>query len=272
MRLVGVVVLTSTYFVIAPISYLVFWLYCSMPTRNPPGRARVLRFIMSRGFRLMHDVLRILRIVDFDPRELEPRIPQGPCVMVANHPTLMDISGLLAAEKDLVFPVKPSLFRSFWARPLLAGAELFEGSGPEAFGVGDMIDEAVARVRQGRRVIIFPEGTRSPAGGMHRFGRAAFEIAVRAGVDVVPIVVRCEPAWLTKDRGFLDPPSECPLLRFRPLEPVSPAEAGSSSRRLRVIVRSRILAELEARNPPQERQERQERRDTPAEGYDGRIA
>lgn len=258
--------LVSTYFIIAPISYLVFWLYCSMPTRNPPGRARILRFIMSRGFRLMHDVLRITHMVDFDPRELERRIPRAPCVMVANHPTLMDISGLLAAEKDLVFPVKPSLFRSFWARPLLAGAELFEGSGTEALSVGRMIDEAVGRVRQGRRVIIFPEGTRSPQGGLHRFGRAAFEIAVRAEVDVVPIVVRCEPPWLTKYRGFLDPPAERPVLRFRPLDPVSPAEAGSSSRMLRDIVQRRILAEMEGWDS------RQEPEETPAEGHDGRIA
>lgn len=266
MRLVGVVLLVSTYFVLAPISYLAFWLYCSLPTRDPRGRARVLRFIMSRGFRLMHDVLRVLRMVDFNPRELAPRIPQAPCVMVANHPTLMDISGLLAAEKDLVFPVKPSLFRSFWARPLLAGAELFEGTGPDGLSVGHMIDEAVSRVRQGRRVIIFPEGTRSPEGGLHPFGRAAFEIAVRAGVEVVPIAVHCDPPWLTKYRGFLDPPAACPRLRFRPLDPVSPAEAGSSSRRLRDIVHSRILAEIEAWNPPQGSEK------TPAEGTDGRIA
>lgn len=244
MRIVGVVLIVGTYFIFAPLSYLLFALICSIPTRQPARRARWLRFVMSRGFRFMHDVLRIVGIVDFQPRALARVIPPGPCVMVANHPTLMDISGLLAAEKDLVFPVKPSLYRSYWARPLLVGAEHFEGSGPDALSVGHMIDEAVARVKQGKRVIIFPEGTRSPETGLHPFGRAAFEIALRAEVDVVPVVVTCTPGWLTKRRGLLDPPADLPRLRFRPLDPIRPDQAGSSSRTLRDIVRDRILAEL----------------------------
>ena len=93
-------------------------------------------------------------------------------------------------------------------------------------------------------MIIFPEGTRSPENGLHPFGRTAFEIAVRAGVPVVPIVITCIPRWLSKNHGFLDPPVEVPKLRLRALPAVAPEQAGSSSRTLRDIVFQQISSEL----------------------------
>ena len=229
LRIVGVTLIVSTYFALAPLSYLGFAVFCALPTRQPARRARRLRFVMSRGFRFMHDLLRWVRIVDFNPRRFRHEIPDGPCVMVANHPTLMDISALLATEKDLIFPVKPELFRSFWARPLLAAADHFEGAGTDTHSVGQMIDAGVERVRRGARVIVFPEGTRSPQDGLHPFGRVAFEIAVRANVDIVPIVITCRPRWLTKERSFFDPPKTLPALGFHALSPVGAEAAGWSA-------------------------------------------
>jgi len=244
-RIFGAALVISTYFVASPVAYVAFAILGAVPTRDPIARARRLQFVMMCGFRLMHAVLRWLWILDFGPRNVEGEIPSSPCVLVANHPTLTDISAMLATERNLVFPVKPDLFRSFWARPLLAQAHHFEGAGPDAFTAGQVIDDAVERIARGYRVIIFPEGTRSPANGMHPFGRTAFEVAVRAGVPVVPIVITCTPRWLTKNHGFLNPPVEVPRLRLRALPAVTPEQAGSSSRTLRDIVRQQINSELE---------------------------
>ena len=43
----------------------------------------------------MHDWLRWTTITDFNHREA-PDLPQRPCVIVANHPTLMDITSIIA--------------------------------------------------------------------------------------------------------------------------------------------------------------------------------
>jgi 1-acyl-sn-glycerol-3-phosphate acyltransferase len=196
----------------------------------------------------MHAFLRWSRIVDFDPDLHAARVPAGPCVLVANHPTLMDTSALLAADPDLVHPVKSSLYRSFWARPLFRHSGHFEGAGRDPLRVAEMIAAATERLAAGRRVIVFPEGTRSPDRGLHPFGRAAFEIALRAGVPIVPLAIRCDPRFLGKSTGFLRMPAERPCLRIQVLEPIDPASAalaGSSSRRLRDIVAARIQTELE---------------------------
>lgn len=243
-RIFGAALVISTYFVTSPIAYGAFALLGLMPTRDPNRRARMLQLVMMGGFRSMHAVLRWFGILDFDPRQIEGEIPSTPCVLVANHPTLTDVSAMLASERHLVFPVKPALFRTFWARPLLAQAHQFEGAGPGAFTAGQVIDEAVERLARGYRVIIFPEGTRSPENGLHPFGRTAFEVAVRAGVPVIPLVITCTPRWLTRNHGFLDPPVETPKLRIRALPAVYPEQAGSSSRTLRDIVIRQIRTEL----------------------------
>lgn len=247
-RRLGVALCVGAYFAASPIGYAIFALWSSLPSRDPARRARRLRGIVSTAFRSMHAFLRWTRLVDFDPAQHAARIPSGPCVLVANHPTLMDISALLAADSNLVYPVKPSLFHSFWARPLFRHAGPFAGAGQDPLRVAEMVEAAAERLAAGQRVIIFPEGTRSPERGVHPFGRVAFEIARRAKVPIVPLVITCRPRFLGKASGFRRPPAELPRLRIRvlaPLDPMAPELAGSSSRTLRDIVARQITTELE---------------------------
>jgi 1-acyl-sn-glycerol-3-phosphate acyltransferase len=249
LRIFGVTLIALTYFITAPLGYGVFGLWALVPSRDPDRRARRLQRIMTIAFRSMHALLRWLRILDFDPKHMDGKIPSTACVLVSNHPTLTDISALLAAEGNLVFPVKPALFRSFWARPLLDQAQHFAGSGPGVLDVGAFVDDAIDRLRRGYRLMIFPEGTRSPRQGMHPFGRSAFEIACRAGVPIIPLVITSTPRWLWKECSFLDPPDELTRLRIRVLPAVWPSAAGSSSRALRDIVYMQIESELRKASP-----------------------
>ena len=243
-RIFGAALVIGTYFITAPLGYAIFAVWGLLPNRHPDRRARAMQFFMKSGFGLMHHTLRWMRILDFHPRHLEGEIPDTPCVLVANNPTLTDISAMLASERNLVFTVKPALFDSFWARPLLAQAQHFAGAGPGALAVGQVIEDAVDRLERGYRVIIFPEGTRSPEKGLHPFGRSAFEIACRAGVPIIPLVITCKPRWLWKQRGFFNPHDKLPRLRIRALPAVWPEDAGSSSRTLRDIVFAEIESEL----------------------------
>ena len=244
-RIVGAALVMFGYFVLlAPIGYAIFALWAALPNPNPVRRARRLQTVMTLAFASMHALLRWLRLIHFDPGEVEGSIPEGPCVLVANHPTLVDISAMIACERNLVFPVKASLFRAFWARPMLQAAGQFEASERDLFGIGGVVESAMERLSEGHRVIIFPEGTRSPAKGLHPFGRMAFEIACRQNVPIVPLVITCEPRWLTRENSFFNPPAPLPVMRIRVLDPVDPESEGSSSRTLRDIISAQIRTEL----------------------------
>jgi 1-acyl-sn-glycerol-3-phosphate acyltransferase len=235
----------SIYFALAPFGYLGFMLLALVPPAKPERRARFLQSIMRGAFTLMHGVLRTLRLMDCDPRRIAgPPLPDGPAVLVANHPTLCDITATMAGIDDLTTAIKPGLYRSWAFRPLLAGALHFEGAGAHAISSAQVVDAAVDRLKRGFRVIIFPEGTRSPEHGLGPFGRTAFEVACRANVPIVPIVLRCEPPWLTKDHGPLDPPKAVPTLTLQTLDAVHPSDYGSSSRRLRDVIYARFREQL----------------------------
>ena len=69
-----------------------------------------------------------------------------------------------------------------------------------------MIRACLRHLEAGRSVVIFPEGTRSPAGGLGAFHAGAAFVALRSGRDLVPVLLSCEPSTLTKGRSWYDVP------------------------------------------------------------------
>jgi 1-acyl-sn-glycerol-3-phosphate acyltransferase len=223
------------YACVAPFGYGAFSLLSCIPARDPLRRARRLQAIMRRAFRLMHDLLRWSALLDFNSRELAGELPAGAVVLVANHPGLLDVTALLGALPDVTTAVKPALYRRRWWRPLLDGARFFEGAA-DALDTAHVVAAAGERIREGFRVLIFPEGTRSPAAGLHPFGRTAFEVACRADVPVVPLLIEYTPVWLGKSQPVFALPDQTPRMRITALPAVWPADHGRSSRRLRDVV------------------------------------
>jgi 1-acyl-sn-glycerol-3-phosphate acyltransferase len=63
------------------------------------------------------------------------------------------------------------------------------GAFPVVRGKGDMgvIDESIKRLKKGRNLVIFPEGTRSKDGKVGKGKTGVALIAAKANVDVVPV-------------------------------------------------------------------------------------
>ncbi len=111
-----------------------------------------------------------------------------PAVVVANHRSIVDIGGLLC------LPGAPRLLAKPWvARLPLVGLGI-RLSGHVVFDPADLgqvrgaLDRMEGMLRRGISVGWFPEGTRQRSPGLGPFGEGAFELALRAGVDVLPIV------------------------------------------------------------------------------------
>ncbi len=239
-RKLRVILTVTVYTVLSPFGYLFFWLLLAFQPSDPIVRARRLQRVTSGAYRVMHDWLRVFRIARFDHRGALGVPPAGPVVVVANHPTLMDVTAITAALGGGSTVAKPILFRRGSLHALMVGAGHIEGAGDDPIATGRVIDQAVDRLRHGLSVIIFPEGTRSPPRRLHPFGRAAFEIACRARVPVVSIGITCEPTWLSKEVPLFDPPHPMPDLRLETLATDDPASLDYDSRALRRAVEARF--------------------------------
>lgn len=245
-RQAGVLVTVACYSVLAPFGYAVLALLCLLWRRDPPRRARRLQTITSRAYRVMHGWLRLSRLVDFDwssawSARSGDGVPRGGCVVIANHPTLVDVTAITAALGGAISIVKPGLFRRAMIRPLLVGLGHVEGPGPDPIRAGRVVDDVVQHLSWGIPVVIFPEGTRSPAGDLGAFGRVAFEIACRAQVPLVSLGITCDPVYLSKERGPFRPPPRTPRLRIELLAVDAP-EPEQSSRSLRARCEARYRA------------------------------
>ncbi len=235
-RSVVAVLSVTAYTLLGPFGYLLFALLYALPTRRPHRRARFLQAIFHRAFAFMHHWLRWARIMRYDPRKLRGALPDGPCIIIANHPSLTDTTAIIGTFGGMVTMVKPAIFRSWMLKPVLKASGQFEGPSSDPLDMQRIIAEGRSRLDAGFKLLIFPEGTRSPEGGLHRFGRTAFTLACQADLPVVPLVIRYRPVFLSKRCRMLWPPARLPELNIAVLDAVEPTRYQHDSREMRDAV------------------------------------
>jgi 1-acyl-sn-glycerol-3-phosphate acyltransferase len=218
----------------------------SLFTADRELRIRRCQRIVQAAFRLFHDFMRFAGLVDWNPRSCTLRLPDHPVVVVANHPTLIDISALVSRLGPVCYLAKRSLFRNPLIGPLLYWCGQVPGGGASLHENVQAIDLALDRLARGHSLLLFPEGTRSPPGGLHRFHAGAFEIARRAGVPILPVVVRAEPPGLYRGLAWHEIPTRSIRLRMEALPEIDTAQPGvaSATRILRTRVEDAIRARL----------------------------
>ena len=173
---------------------------------------------------------------------------EGAFVVVANHPSLLDVTAIIARMPHVCCVVKSGLVKSpLVGRLLRSCGHVAAGDGSLMSGVG-VLDAVRERLQEGFPVLIFPEGTRSPLGGLHRLRRGAFEVAKRANVPVVPVFLRCDPPALGKGTPVWRHPRRCPTLTVHfgaPLD-TNGGEPTSLCKNVETTFRSRLTESPES--------------------------
>jgi 1-acyl-sn-glycerol-3-phosphate acyltransferase len=116
------------------------------------------------------------------------RLPAGPAVLVANHPSALDPLFLAAAVPErLVFLAAAE----FLALPAVGWAMRTYGCIPVRRGEVDSraVRGALLALEAGRKVAVFPEGRVTPHPDGRPGLRGAALLAARAGVPVVPVAI-----------------------------------------------------------------------------------
>lgn len=121
-------------------------------------------------------------------RRTSPVPSDGPLIVVSNHLHNVDpLVVAVSAPRPVHYMGKAELFRI----PVLGWIIRLGGTFPIERGKADRraLRRAEATLAQGMGVGIFPEGTRSPTGGIQRPLAGAALIAVRSGAPVLPVAV-----------------------------------------------------------------------------------
>lgn len=175
--------------------------------------------LISGCFYFFVQLMRSLGVMSYQIDDLAALQNSRRELLVANHPTLIDVVLLIAFMHNANCVVKRALWRNPFTRgPVQAARYVLNDDSQQC------IDECVARLqREGApSLIVFPEGTRTERGQqLNRFQRGAANIAIRAGVPIRPVLIRCEPSGLTKNEKWYQIPARPLHLHLRVLAPIA---------------------------------------------------
>jgi len=159
---------------------------------------------MQYTFRFYMDIMRVLGILTYEVVGGEKLREQGRLI-VANHPTLIDVVFLVSLMPEVDCIVK----RGLWRNPFLRWPVIWASYIPNSEGE-ELIEGCAATLKRGHSLLVFPEGTRSVPGKPLRMQRGAAHIALAADAEILPVTVTCDPPTLFKGNPWY----RVPVRRF----------------------------------------------------------
>jgi 1-acyl-sn-glycerol-3-phosphate acyltransferase len=189
------------------------------------ARRRRMRRLVSGAFRTFVVVMHRLRGLDYDLEGFD-RLGRPGQLIVANHPSLIDVVFLIAFVPGAGCVVKSALWRNPAMALVVRGAGYVPNHPTEA-----MIDGAAAALAEGQAVIMFPEGTRSRPGEPRHFHRGAASVAARGARCVTPVFISVWPTTLTKHEPWYRIPPRRPRFSLRVGQDLDPAAVSAGQPR-----------------------------------------
>ena len=213
-----------------------------------PGTAadhqRRARRVVSLTFRSFVEFMYRSGVLTYEVDGAE-RLGRPGQMIIANHPSLIDVVVTIAFTRDTNCVVKQSL----WDNPCMRGPIRSAGYISNS-GSMDMLDEAAGALQQGQTLVIFPEGTRTTPGQPPEFHRGAAAIALRGARVITPVVISVSPTTLTKAEPWYRIPARRFHIRLRVGEDIDPAQflamgaAPVASRKLNDHLHQHFIQEL----------------------------
>lgn len=165
----------------------------------------------DKGRRTVHGLSRILvRIFFFLPPLWRHRVIGGEYVdrrksyvIVLNHNTVIDIPALYYLPLNFRWVSKREVFRvPFFGQFLVLHGDICIDRGRAAEAMEQLLRDGRRWISRGASIAIFPEGTRSKDGMIHRFKAGAFSLAKEAGVEILPVVLDGTKTLIRKNKLF----------------------------------------------------------------------
>jgi len=173
------------------------WLF----VRDRQRRITLSRRVVSGSMRLFISIMRGFRVLDYEILGREYIADKQPYLILANHPSLIDVIFLFALFPEANCIVKASMVRNPLFYALMKSSGYISNADPVV-----MIVQAIESLAQGNSLIFFPEGTRTSSGGKLEFAIGAAAIAVRTRCQCLPVFISCSPTTLTRQDKWYQVP------------------------------------------------------------------
>lgn len=178
---------------------------------TPPGNRRRERnqVLIHLLFRFYVGMLQFLRLIDLEVSGAEKLKDGAGRLIVANHPSLLDVVLLMALVRRAQCVVKKELWESPYLGRLVRGAGYIRND----LELDAMLTACRTALAEGNSLIIFPEGTRSVPHEPIRLRRGFANIATLLQARIQLVTITCQPPTLVKGENWWIIPPRRPLFR-----------------------------------------------------------
>jgi 1-acyl-sn-glycerol-3-phosphate acyltransferase len=175
----------------------------SLPLIILPPRLRrsIEQRLISATFRVFLWGARRCGLMRLDLSALDALNHERGLILVANHPSMIDVFLVISRVKEAICLMKASI-----ASNLFLGTGAFLAGYVSNRETAQMIKQAAQAVQRGDRLLIFPEGTRTTRQPINDIKAGAVLIAKRAQAPIQTILLTTNSGYLSKGWPIWRPP------------------------------------------------------------------
>ena len=165
-----------------------------------PQKKRKSRALMQRIFQIYMAFMRTIGILSYEVHGGE-RLNAPGKLIIANHPSLLDVVFLISQIRNATCIVKPALAANPFMRIPIRAMGYIYAEDPET-----LVEQCADELNEGCSLVVFPEGTRTIPGKPVKFQRGVAAIALQSGASILPVTLGCSPTTLTKREKWYEIP------------------------------------------------------------------
>lgn len=122
-------------------------------------------------------------------------------LIIANHPSLLDVVFMLSHLKRINCVVKDSLRKNIFLFLAIKAANYIPNTNNE-----ELLNKSLSVLHNGENLLIFPEGSRTKDN--LNFHKSAFYIGIKEAIKIYCIYIDMSPRSLKKDQPWYQTPSQ----------------------------------------------------------------
>lgn len=210
--------------------------------RDPDRRARLAQGAVHAIWRAYVKTMRLLGVLSYETHGAELLRQERGAIVVANHPSLLDIVFIMSLMQRTQCVIKEGV----WRNPFMRGVVKATNYIPNLNDPTRLVTDCANALKAGANLVIFPEGSRTRPGRKRVYQRGFAYIALEAGAPVRLVTLECDPPTLLKGEPWYKVPPRRPHWVIRVHERIDVREQFSheqpslAARRLCAHVERRI--------------------------------
>ena len=197
-------------------------------------RKQACRYAVHLTFKSFVWLMYIVGVTKVDAKGLDTLKDLKGKIIIANHPSLIDVVVLVSIVRNADCIVKQNLLKNVFTKGIIKNTGYISNADPE-----DLIQDCKSSLEKGCNLIIFPEGTRTFPGADISFKRGAANIALRSGKNFQRVLIQVTPPALTKGWPWYKVPKSKIHMKLAVLEEfdISDYDVDTPSKSVRQLTR-----------------------------------